>query len=85
MSACDQPKPAISVCPNGAKTSCPMEPAAVPTPNTMVRFSGGTRRLKAASTMEKEAAAMPRPIITPAERLSQSGLGAQAISARPAA
>ena len=59
-----QPKLWISACPKGAKTNCPIEPAAVPMPKTIERFSGGTRRPKAASTMEKDAAAMPRPIIS---------------------
>ena len=68
-SASAQPKVWISVCPSGAKTNWPIEPAAVPMPKTIERFSGGTRRPKAASTMEKDAAAMPRPIIRPAETL----------------
>ena len=49
------------LCPSGAKTNCPIEPAAVPMPNTIERCSGLTRRPSAESTIEKDAAAMPRP------------------------
>ena len=54
VSACAQPKVWISAWPSGAKTNCPIEPAAVPMPKTIERLSAGTRRPKAASTIEKE-------------------------------
>ena len=52
-SASAQPKFWISAWPKGAKTNWPIEPAAVPMPKTIERFSGGTRRPKAASTMRE--------------------------------
>ncbi len=46
--------------PIGANRNMPAEPAAVPMPKTIERFSGGVCRANAASTMEKEPAATPK-------------------------
>ena len=49
----------------------PDEPAAVPSPKTMERFSADTLRAKAARMMPNEPAAIPRPISTPPIRPQQ--------------
>ena len=54
-----QPKAAMKAWPNGAKMNWPSEPAAVAMPKAHERFSGGTRRPKAAITIVNEAVAMP--------------------------
>ena len=81
----DQPKRSISPWLSGAKTNMPAEPAAVPRPKTKERCSAETRRAKAARTMPKEPAATPSPTRTPEPMVSQSGVGATAVMARPAA
>ena len=57
----------------------PADPAAVPMPKTIERFSGGVWRAKAASTIENEPAATPRPTSTPPPMCSIVGLSAIAI------
>ncbi len=59
--------------------------AAVATPNTRLRFSWGTLRPKAAITIEKDEAAMPTPVRTPADKVRRPALGEIVINTRPSA
>ena len=61
------------------------EPAAVAMPKAQERFSGGTRRPKAAMTMPKDEAAMPMPTSMPPLKYSMAGLAAPAMRAVPTA
>jgi hypothetical protein len=63
----------------------PAEPAAVPMPKMRLRFSPGTLRAKAASTMLKDPEATPRPTSTPPPMWSIAGLSAVPIRKRPSA
>src|SRR6185295_798834 len=74
VSAGCQPKLSIIATPNGANRNCPNEPAAVPAPSAMPRFSGGSSLLKAESTRLNEQPDSPKPIRTPAPRLSDIGV-----------
>ena len=74
VSAGCQPKLSIIATPNGANKNCPNEPAAVPAPSAMPRFSGGSSLLNADSTRLNEQPDRPKPIRTPAQRSSDSGV-----------
>ena len=71
--------------PSGAKMNCPMEPAAVATPKAQERFSGGTRRPKAAATMENDAVPMPAPVNTPPVSVISVGVCEKAMRKMPSA
>mgnify|MGYP003571226714 CR=1 FL=1 len=71
--------------PRGTTKNCPAEPAAVPRPSAQERLSSGISRVKAASTMAKEAPEMPTPISRPVERVSSPGVEAPAMRNRPVA
>ena len=73
VSAHCQPKLSISATPNGANRNWPNDPAAVPAPSAMPRFSGGSSLLKAESTRLNEEPERPKPIRTPAPRSSDNG------------
>ena len=74
ISADCQPKLSISATPNGANRNCPNDPAAVPAPSAMPRFSGGNSLLNAESTRLNEQPESPKPIRTPALISSDSGV-----------
>ena len=50
--------------------NCPIDPAAVPTPNTMLRLLASTERANTESTIASPAPPNPVPISTPADRIS---------------
>src|SRR5205823_1741775 len=74
VSADCQPKLSIMATPNGANRNCPNDPAAVPAPSAMPRFSGGNNLLKADSTRLNEQPDNPKPINTPPPTSSDSGV-----------
>src|SRR6202012_1155562 len=74
VSAACQPKLPISATPNGANRNWPNEPAAVPAPSAKPRRSGGNSLLNAESTRLNEQPERPKPMRTPAPRLSDSGV-----------
>lgn len=63
--ACIQPVRAMSSCINGTTRNWPRLPAAVPTPSTQPRFSTGTARVKAGSTIPNDVPATPAPTNSP--------------------
>src|SRR4029077_13082146 len=67
-SAPTHPQWSIHATPNGANKNCPNEPAAVPAPSAMPRFSGGSSLLKAESTRLNEQPDRPKPNRTKAPR-----------------
>ncbi len=69
ISASCQPKAEMKVWPRGAKTNCPIDPAAIPMPKAKERLSAGRSLPKAAMTREKAEPAMPSPISTPAAEM----------------
>src|SRR5580704_12511962 len=69
-----QPKLSIMATPNGANRNCPNDPAAVPAPSAKPRRSGGSSLEKAERTRLNEQPERPKPIRTPAPRLSDSGV-----------
>ena len=74
VSAACQPKLSINATPNGANRNWPNDPAAVPAPSAMPRFSAGNSLLNAESTRLNEQPERPKPISTPAPRSSASGV-----------
>ena len=73
ISAVCQPNATMKAWPKGAKMDCPSEPAAVAIPKAQERFSGGTRRPKAAMTSVKDVVAMPTPARRPPVRYMRPG------------
>jgi hypothetical protein len=80
-----QPTAPIRPTESGAKMNCPAEPAAVPKPKAIERFSGGKSLPNAARTMLNEHPARPKPTSTPAVKSKAIGLVEIAMRARPAA
>ena len=57
----------------GEKSTCPMDPAAVPSPSAKERRSGPMTRAMAASTRENEAKATPKSDEQPAGQVEREG------------
>ena len=85
VSAPAQPMLSIRPCASGENTTCPNEPAAVPSPRMKVRRSGLTTRTIAASASENAEKAMPSPASTPAKRCSAPALSAAPMPHSPMA
>ncbi len=69
-----QPNEPISATASGENRNWPNEPAAVPKPNAVERHSGGTSLPSAPTTMVKAQPDRPKPIRTPADKVSISGV-----------
>ncbi len=81
-----QPKAPIIICPNGAITIVPSEPAAETTPTAQLRRSAGTALDTAPSSTPKPVPATPVPIIRPPPRPRPTAGSAEvAITNRPKA
>ena len=81
----DQPSHSISPRLPGSMMNWPKELAALAIPIAMLRFSGGTARPTAPRITENEVPDRPRPISSPALRVSVAGESDTAISASPTA
>ncbi len=69
---------------SGEKITCPREPADVPMPSTSDCRPGSTTFAMAASAIENEVRAMPRPVRTPPNRVRPRPVVAIAMPAVPA-
>ena len=83
--AASHPWAAMSACPSGEKTTCPNDPAAVPSPRASERRSGPTTFAIAASAMVNAVKATPTPTRIPAVSCSTAGLSVWAIARMPRA
>ena len=68
---------------SGEKMTCPKEPADVPIPSTSDWRPGSTTFAIAASAIEKEVSAIPRPVSTPPNSVKPTPVVAVAMPAVP--
>ncbi len=77
-------KPAMSICPIGADSSAPSDPAAETMPSTVLRTLAGTARVATDIAIAAAVQASDIPIRTPAPSMTLTRPCALAISTRPA-
>ena len=78
-----QPKPSFNICPTGADTNAPSDPAAETMPITVLRTVAGTARAETDIAIALAVQASEKPINTPAPIRIGIIPCAVAISARP--
>ena len=78
-----QPKPSLSICPSGADTNAPSDPAAETMPITVLRTVAGTARAATDIAIALAVQASEVPISTPAPIRIGDHPCAVAIKARP--
>ena len=79
-----QPKPSLSICPIGADSNAPSEPAPETMPSTVERTVAGTARAATDIAIAAAVQASEVPISTPAPIMMATRPFAVAISTRPA-
>src|SRR6266567_1262293 len=79
-----QPYPSFSICPNGADSSAPSDPAAETIPSTVLRTVAGTARAATDMAIAAAVQASDTPISTPAPSMTLRSPCAPAINESPA-